>query len=42
MKEMPIKMGYVYPEFLKGQIPSMILVLILTCKLYYEKYILRL
>ena len=37
-----IKMGYVYPEFLKGQILSMILVLILTCKLYYEKYILKL
>ena len=37
-----IKMGYVYPEFLKGQILSMILMLILTCKLYYEKYILKL
>ena len=37
-----IKMGYVYPEFIKGQMPLMIFLLILTFKLYYEKYILKL
>ena len=37
-----IKMGYVYPEFIKGQMPLMVFLLILTIKLYYEKYILKL